>query len=395
LTMDNQNAGEVKKYEFIDALRGYAILAVIAVHCAQVVGPGSSHLHRLMDYGARGVQLFYVASALTLGMSWQQRRFREHAPLRNFLLRRFFRIAPMFYVAVLFYSCLYGLGQRYWAPNGISWWYVPLTMLFLNGYHPESITSVVPGGWSIAVEMNFYLILPLLIARIESLRGAFFFIGITLLLSAAANLALWALYSDVYPSDQRYLLSGFLSLNFFTQLPIFAIGIAAFLALDAVRITPTYALIAACSLLSAVALMISMPVQWSTNLANIDYLFFGMGFGIFALVLYSYPTAIITNPVVVQLGKLSFSMYLSHFAVIHYLRENGISDAFGHGNLRSLGYLAWVLCLTALVSYFFYRVVEQPMISLGRQLITRLEKTDLARSSKASLESSNVAAGHF
>ena len=59
-----------------------------------------------------------------------------------------------------------------WAPNGVEWYYVPLTALFLNGYHPEMVTSVVPGGWSIVVEMTFYLVLPLLATAIRSLPHA-------------------------------------------------------------------------------------------------------------------------------------------------------------------------------------------------------------------------------
>ena len=34
------------------------------------------------------------------------------------------------------------------------------TAFFLHGLHPEAINSVIPGGWSIAVEMTFYLFFP-------------------------------------------------------------------------------------------------------------------------------------------------------------------------------------------------------------------------------------------
>ncbi|MCX5882897.1 MAG: acyltransferase family protein, partial [Deltaproteobacteria bacterium] len=154
---------DIRKYDFIDALRGYAILLVLLVHSSQSVTPINQTLQLLMSNGARGIQLFYIASALTLCMSWRFRSKHEISPFRDFFLRRFFRIAPMFYVAIVFYVLLYGFSLRYGSPNGIEWWFVPLTALFLHGFHPETITSVVPGGWSIAVEMNFYLVLPLLL----------------------------------------------------------------------------------------------------------------------------------------------------------------------------------------------------------------------------------------
>jgi peptidoglycan/LPS O-acetylase OafA/YrhL len=161
---------DVRKYKFIDALRGYAILGVILVHSTQSVTPVSGVLKCIAESGAKGVQLFFVASALTLSMSWHSRNSQEMSPIRNFYLRRFFRVAPMFYVAIVFYLFLNGFAPSYWAPNGIQWWFVPLTVLFLNGFHPESITSVVPGGWSIAVEMNFYLILPFLMLHLKKTK---------------------------------------------------------------------------------------------------------------------------------------------------------------------------------------------------------------------------------
>jgi len=174
---------DIRKYDYIDALRGYAILAVLLVHSTQQVAPINLAFQRLASHGGRGVQLFYIASALTLCLSWQFRASLEAFPVRNFFIRRFFRIAPMFYVAMAFYLCLYGFSPRYWAPNGLEWWYLPLTALFLNGYHPETLTSVVPGGWSVAVEMNFYLVLPFLLLRLKTMKSLLAFLLLSLLLN--------------------------------------------------------------------------------------------------------------------------------------------------------------------------------------------------------------------
>ena len=50
---------------------------------------------------ARGVELFFVVSALTLCLSSAARSNREALPTLNFYIRRFFRIAPMFYIAIM------------------------------------------------------------------------------------------------------------------------------------------------------------------------------------------------------------------------------------------------------------------------------------------------------
>lgn len=82
--------------QVIDALRGYAILLVIAVHSVGYVSELVWPVKRLLSLGFYGVQLFFIASAVTLLMSWH----RSAGPLgersAKFLIRRFFRIAPFY-----------------------------------------------------------------------------------------------------------------------------------------------------------------------------------------------------------------------------------------------------------------------------------------------------------
>src|SRR5512133_787814 len=140
---ENKSANSPRKYDFIDALRGLAILGVILLHTSQIIPPDSKLLKLFGDNGAQGVQLFFITSALTLFLSMGSRSHQEAAPTRNFFIRRFFRIAPMYYLALAFFFLLDGLSARYWAPHGIPWWYPVMTIFFLNGYHPVMINSVV------------------------------------------------------------------------------------------------------------------------------------------------------------------------------------------------------------------------------------------------------------
>lgn len=144
-------SSRIRHYDFIDSLRAIAILGVIAVHTAQWAQPNSELLRRATAEGARGVQLFFVASAMTIFMSMKSRSALESAPVRNYFIRRFLRIAPLFYFGIVLWLLLDGFAPRYWAPNGIDGYTVLLTATFLHGFHPETITSLVPGGWSIAV----------------------------------------------------------------------------------------------------------------------------------------------------------------------------------------------------------------------------------------------------
>lgn len=93
-------------YRYIDALRGYAILLVMACHASQTRVQLGELGRTLLNQGARGVQLFFVASALTLSISWTS---KNDGPLR-FYIRRFFRIAPMFWLGIVVFVWLDGFG---------------------------------------------------------------------------------------------------------------------------------------------------------------------------------------------------------------------------------------------------------------------------------------------
>jgi peptidoglycan/LPS O-acetylase OafA/YrhL len=149
-------------FQFVDSLRGIAVLGVLLVHTGQRVARLPGSVAAVTEFGAYGVHLFFVASAFTLFSSLNQRSRSESRPTLNYFLRRLFRVAPLFWLAVLFYVWWYGTGPQYWAPHGISWPDVLATASFAHGWSPTWINSVVPGGWSIAVEMNFYLLVPFL-----------------------------------------------------------------------------------------------------------------------------------------------------------------------------------------------------------------------------------------
>lgn len=368
---------DIKKYDFIDALRGMAILGVILVHSSQSVAPNNATLLWFMGEGARGVQLFYVASALTLCMSWVARSSHEAFPIWNFYIRRFFRIAPMFYVAILSYILINGFSPSFWAPNGIKWWFVPITAAFLHGFHPETITSVVPGGWSIAVEMSFYFILPFLLPQIKSIKFGCFFFVIALILSGLNLLVVPRIFS--FPESQQYLLKSFMYLNFLGQLPVFIIGILGYLILR--EKYPRKLIAIYCGPLFIVLFLAFLYPAFkyqgngiADKLFKIPHHFIaGLLFCIFTILLANWPTRLLVNKITTSLGKLSFSMYLIHFAILKYFFISGFSGIFPKSNIASFLHFLCVAIAAAIVSIFSYKYIEKPGIAMGKRLIEKRE----------------------
>jgi peptidoglycan/LPS O-acetylase OafA/YrhL len=365
-------AAKLGKFAYIDALRGIAILGVVAVHASQHDAPTQARFADLMATGQRGVQLFFVASALTLCMSWFRREKSESRPILNFFVRRFFRIAPMFYVGVALYLFLYGNGERYWAPNGIDWYYVPITMLFLHGFHPETLNSVVPGGWSIAAEFGFYALLPLILAQVRTRATALCFYGLSLAVCAGWFALAHVICDPVYPRDQLPLVQALAELNVFGQLPVFAVGIAVYYwsRPGAALRTASSATVWALILLSAVAI----PALWLGFAAALrGRIAFGAAFGVLALLLGRHPIVVLVNPVITGIGRVSFSMYITHFALLDALDFLGLPELLGRTIAGVSAYYCVAVAISAGVSLLCFEAIERPGIALGKRLIDRLE----------------------
>lgn len=359
---------EINQFEFIDALRGIAILLVIATHIAPIAHPNLPILRMVAQNGAYGVQLFYIVSALTLFLSTDQRSHNERNPTRNFFIRRVFRIVPLFYLSVLAYTVVFGTGPSYWAPDGLKWWHYLLTLLFLNGWHPEAINAIVPLGWSIAIEMTFYPFIPFLYQKIKSLAGAILLIVASLVLQAL----LVIFYKPILLNYATgYIVQAYFYLWFFAQLPIFGFGILVYLIL---KERPERNLQLGNSLLVLFAFLYITFLQTGSYGESIPHHFFyGITFVVLTLGLYFNPAKLLVNSFTKWIGKISYSLYLVHFIFLPYMRNWINLDGLGKTVQFSL-YFVIILVISSVISFITYQAIELPSMNAGKKLIHKLEQ---------------------
>ena len=155
------------EYPECDGIRGIAILLVFWVHCSVLL-----HSHR-PDYpiwdifhitvysGYYGVQLFFVLSAYLLFRSQYARISNGRKPQRlsHFIIRRFFRIAPLYYLSTLAIVLMVDTGL----PANEKLKHTVLHLLFLHIFYPETAYSINSVTWSLGVEFMFYLCLPFIV----------------------------------------------------------------------------------------------------------------------------------------------------------------------------------------------------------------------------------------
>jgi len=368
---------EIRHLDFIDALRGIAAAAVALIHISQAVEQLPAWIQRFAAYGQYGVQLFFLASALTLFLSLEQRSKKDRRPAVAFLIRRFFRIAPLFWAAILVYTAIHGLAPRYWSPQGISGWQIAATAGFMHGWTPASIDSVVPGGWSIAVEMNFYLLVPLLYRWIKNLRHAVMCFLITLVTGVVASLVVGRLLYGCMPPERQYLIGGFTYFWLPAQLPVFALGIVLYAVLGVRRQEAGPAEDRKWgALLLLLGGYVFTAFFWRSNLHILlpQQVMAGVSFFLLAWGLSLYPTALLVNPVTLYLGRISYSVYLCHFAVLDgtvWLLGRVPALSAASPATRFAAVLTLTGLGTLLIATLTYHGIEVPGRKLGKWVIRR------------------------
>jgi peptidoglycan/LPS O-acetylase OafA/YrhL len=192
----------------INAWRGIAALLVAYFHCRQVTWIGIQQFHRTahgldanavfsyltfpIAWGSAGVPIFFVISGYCIHRALARKLIAvPSAPLDsgNFLLRRFARIYPVLIAALLLTFALDSLSGTF-LPVSHKINPFDLHAFIVNILSLQGIAGKTFGSngalWTLSVEVQFYLVYPLLIAlrRRIGMRGVLVFVGIVNIASA-------------------------------------------------------------------------------------------------------------------------------------------------------------------------------------------------------------------
>lgn len=342
----------------IDGLRAVAVLSVIAYHLDNDYLPG----------GFGGVDVFFVISGFVVSMATSKLKaenFREI--IFSFYRRRILRIAPaalLFIVLTQFLAVLFipfttrltvpdmtAAAATVGASNIILW------LKSADYFSPATILNPFTHTWSLSVEEQFYLAFPALafLIWVRTERISLQRIGISIVaVSALFSLILAALFTARDHSFAFYMLP--------TRFWEMAVGFLLFLALSHDRtpralLQPGALAVSVLSVAGLVVLLASLAM-----LKPDDFPFPNALAPVFssAVLIYlvtvspnSFLSRALSNPFFAYIGKISYSLYLWHWAVIVLMLWT-----FG---LETPVQILIATALTFVLADLSYRLVERPV----------------------------------
>lgn len=177
----------INRIHGLDTLRAIAIILVYIYHLGFIA-------HKpVFDIGWVGVDLFFVLSGYLIGNQiFIDLAHKRKFSLKIFMLRRLFRTLPNFCVILAFYFCIDGFREQAILPP--LWKLLTFTANF--GLKTGTAFSNV---WSLCIEEQFYLTLPLLaliIYHTKSIKFAWYLIAFTLIGGMLLRAYMWLTYTN-------------------------------------------------------------------------------------------------------------------------------------------------------------------------------------------------------
>ena len=340
----------------IDGLRAFAAFGVVWIHSWSYFKNPSLNIFSIDLYQSvailgNGVDFFFVISGFCMYLMTGKKYFNKTTYF-TFLYKRFLRIAPAFYLAVLVYAVLIKIVN----PGFAFGYNVFFHLLFLNNVITGN--SISGPFWSIGTEWHFYLVLP-------------FFVFLSHKYSLLKAVVICSIASLVFFAfvNLGYLSYAWWESQVLIRFPEFAVGIiAAWFFIKGNKLPRLLkgrkGLLIAITIMYLGRLMKFTPVI--TYAGETGFIFKTLadtimttGFGLLMFHVITEPGRLaqwLSGKIITWLGRISFSIYLWHslaFIILHSWLQK---LPFGYLN-PVIGFVL-VSLLTILISHYSYKYLE-------------------------------------
>ena len=324
--------------------------------------------------GFSGVHLFFVLSGYLISRPfWSRLLSGQPLPAwRDYATRRFVRIYPTYLLALVVFVAMRFVGKLH--PPSASDILLHALLVF-NWGDPAGFFAINVAMWTLAIEAQFYVILPIAAALARKFspgpsRFGALFVGLAFVIIGCVSRMLE--YSSTLPGEVRFRLP-------FSFLDLFAMGMfVAYLELGYGSFLQARLKLRAMLLLCAAGLILGTN-YWNLAAGGGDWLsaptlslvcfyppLICAGFALILLAVLTrqrHPVALLTSRPLVFVGQISYSMYLFHVGVGFFLLTRVLPRDVGtwigaHPPVYALAQMGPVL----IISYLVYRTVELPSL---------------------------------
>lgn len=377
----------------LDALRFFAFFCVFFFHRLDYL-PLNASQHPLLwsvyISGCFGVPVFFLLSSfLIVELLLREREQTGDIHVRAFYVRRILRIWPLYFVAFYGISLL-GHFLPNVGPDPGAWlaftFFVGNWFILRHGWMAGSIDPL----WSIAVEEQFYIVVPML-ARRGGRRGVAM---ISAVLLAGAYIAVYYFARNHIGGETAEWCNSWFQFQFFAAGALLAILLRGRTPRWPVALRLlVFALGVCCWVFTVYALKVKSYYLPGEALPSVGASLTGWGLVLAGAVLFllaalGLPAKYVPRPCI-YLGRISYGLYIFHSLMFYLLLEQGqsgllralaalgLSPASLPAGLRVVGTLL-VLGATIALAALSYRFFEMPFLRLKQRFTYVRSRPDVA-----------------
>lgn len=368
----------------LDGLRGIAVALVMALHLFKraayfIEHPALKGFAKLTTVGWVGVDIFFTLSGFLITSILLKAKSGENY-FKNFYMRRILRIFPLYYAAI-FLIIFFAPKVEEEFTNQLST-ALPIMLLYqqnwallFKGFH---ITQYLGITWSLAIEEQFYLLWPFIVYKLDREKLVKVIISY-IVISITGRMIGTLAWPDIAQASTFFYYASFARFEEMLFGGLLAVFLTYEGAKDKVRRYSKPLFIVSFSVFALLHIL-SLPDSPHPEHGSIPLTLGGYTsaalwtIGLIGIFITHSPQnffrRFFANPLLVFLGKYSYSMYLFHMTAALILL-----DVFWHSSMR--GWQAYVLypiatfITTILIALLTWNLLEKHFLNLKKYFETK------------------------
>lgn len=349
-------------------------------------------LGKFLHHNSSAVSGFMIITGFLMSYHYTLRERKEPPEKKEtffrFWLRRFFRLYPIYFLAIMVAFFLLPVTRNFAAANltfftgevpQFQFTYdlalaptfkdVFLHLTFLHGFFPGINSSILGPAWSLSPEVQYYLIFPLLyLAFFYSQRYQLIKLPLIVLISGALYILSYKFFGSAAIDSPAEIVNLGLPSIITYQLIYFVTGmIMAKVLINKTGYFHLFFCILICICLSVNVFTMGLLLIIVTMMFSDELKRFLPGFLYKILMFFK---GILGGKVATLGADLSYSLYLIHSFTLQMILFCCIQLPFSKTGIALVA-LAAFLVINLLLSYVLYLLVEKPFIAIGKRIVDK------------------------